>query len=322
MDALLLALRATAEPSRLRLLALAASGDFCVSEFSEILGQSQPRISRHLRLLHEAGLLERLREGVNAWYTCAPGESGTLVRDILARVPPEDPLLAADRRLAARVLAERARVASDSFRRQGADWDEMRALDLPAARVETALLDLLHPGRIGRLLDIGTGTGRLLEVLAPRVEQALGVDASKAMLALARARLARADLSHCAVRQADMYRLPFADATFDAAILQMVLHHADDPAQALAEAARILAPDGLIVVVDLAQHDRSDVLARLAHRHAGFSDTEMVRMLRQVGLHAGTATRVPGPMEIRLWPAHPLRTAARAAVPQPSLSVA
>lgn len=303
MEHLLLALRAAAEPTRLRLLALAAGGAFCVSEFSEILGQSQPRISRHLRLLQEAGLLERLREGVNAWFTLAGGAQGALGRALLARIPEDDAILAADRRLAARVLAERARVASDSFRRQGADWDEMRALDLPAAAVEAALLDLLPGDGIGRLLDIGTGTGRLLEVLAPRVDSALGVDASKAMLALARARLARAGLSHCAVRLADMYRLPFGAAEFDVAVLQMVLHHADEPAQVLAEAARVLRPGGTLLVADLARHDRGEIAAKFAHRHPGFADADMARMLRAAGLRPAASVRIAGPLEIRLWPA-------------------
>lgn len=322
MDQLLLALRAAAEPTRLRLLALAAGGAFCVCEFSEVLGQSQPRISRHLRLLQEAGLLERLREGVNAWFALAGGPKGALVRDLIGRIPPDDATLAADHRLAARVLAERARVASNSFRRQGADWDEMRALDLPAAAVEAALLGMLPEQGIGRLLDIGTGTGRLLEVLAPRVSTALGVDASKAMLALARARLARAGLSHCTVRLADMYRLPFTNASFDLAVLQMVLHHADDPAQVLTEAARILRPGGKLLVVDLAKHNHSEISARLAHRRPGFSGPEMVRLLQAADLHAEPAIRVPGTLEIRLWAARNTTNASDCNNARPDLSIA
>ncbi len=300
MDRLLPALRACAEPTRLRLLALAARGAFCVVELTEILGQSQPRLSRHLKLLCDAGMLERVREGANVWFGLPP-DAG-LVHDVLARIPDDDPVLAADRRAAARVLAERARVASESFRRQGADWDEMRALGLPAAAVEAALLVLLPAPRLGRVLDIGTGTGRLLELLGPRVSSGLGIDASRAMLALARARLAKPGLGHLSVRQADMYRLPLAQR-FDVVVLQMVLHYAEDPAAVLAEAARVLAPGGQLIVVDLTAHDRADLSERLAHRWPGFADTAMTRLLQGLGLRTGPPASVPGPLEVRLWPA-------------------
>src|SRR5450432_1471150 len=146
MDRLLASLRAAAEPTRLRLLALAGRGAFCVSEFTEILGQSQPRLSRHLKLLCDCGLLDRVREGANVWFALPPGDDGALPRELVARLPEDDPTREADRRQAARVLAERARVASETFRRTGADWDEMRALDLPAPAVEAALLSLMPPG--------------------------------------------------------------------------------------------------------------------------------------------------------------------------------
>ena len=303
MDQLLAALRACAEQTRLRILALAARGSFCVMEFTEILGQSQPRLSRHLRLLGEAGLLEREREGANVWFALPPPETpgGSLARAVLERLRDDDATLAADRRQAARVLAERARQASESFRRKGADWDEMRALDLPAAAVEAALLALLPDHGLGRLLDIGTGTGRLLEVLAPRVTAGLGVDASRSMLALARARLARPGLTHCAVRLADMYRLPLADAGFDLVVLQMVLHYAEDPPGVLAEAARVLRPGGRLVVVDLAAHGRTDVMTRLAHRWPGFDDAAMRGLFNQAGLAPAPALAVPGSLDVRLW---------------------
>ncbi len=309
MESLLTALRACAEPTRLRLLALAARGSFCVMDFTDILAQSQPRLSRHLRLLHEAGLLVRVREGANVWLAL-PGpetEAGSLVRDLLDRLGEYDPVLAADRREAARVLAERARVASETFRRGGADWDEMRALGLPAATVEAALLDLL-PADAGRLLDIGTGTGRLLELLAPRAVIAVGVDASRAMLALARARLsrpqqARSGLGHCSVRLGDMYRLPWPDAAFDTVLLQMVLHHAEDPASVLIEATRVLRPGGTLVAVDLAAHADADAVQRLAHRWPGFTEAQMRQHMTAAGLVQGAVADVPGRLDIRLWSA-------------------
>ncbi len=302
MKELLAQLRAAAEPTRLRLLALCARGAFCVSDLCDVLGQSQPRLSRHLKLLVEAGLLERIPEGSNAYFQVPPGAE--VARVILARLPEADPMLAADRRQAVRLAAERAREASDSFRRDGADWDETRALGLPAAAIEAALLGAL-PERVGRLLDIGTGTGRLLEIAAPRVESALGVDASREMLALARARLAERGLAgRCAVRQADMYRLPLADAAFDAVALQMVLHYAEDPAAALAEAARVLKPGGSLLVVDLASHGRAELLERHKHRWPGFDDAALAGWLGEAGCALGHPMTVEGgPLPVRLWPA-------------------
>jgi ArsR family transcriptional regulator len=303
MEQLLAALRAAAEPTRLRLLALAAAGPFCVMEFTEILGQSQPRLSRHLKLLCEAGLLERLREGANVWFAVPSDRLGALVRDLLARLPAQDAVLETDRRQAARVLAERARIASESFHRQGADWDEMRALELPAPDVEAALLAHVPEHGVDRLLDIGTGTGRVLELLAPRIRHGLGVDASKAMLALARARLARAGLSHCSVRLADMYRLPLADHAVDMVVLQMVLHYAEQPESVIAEAARVLRPGGTLLVVDLLAHGRTDLTGRLAHRWPGFSDHALHRLMVGAGLEPGDPVRVPAALPIGIWPA-------------------
>jgi len=313
METLLTSLRAAAEPTRLRLLALAQRGAFCVMDFTEILGQSQPRLSRHLKLLCETGLLERVREGSNVWFTLPPGDAGALPRDLIARLPAEDPVLDADRRQAARVLAERARVASESFRQKGADWDEMRALGLPAQAVEDALLSLVAEGAGGALLDIGTGTGRVLELLAPRVRQALGVDASRSMLALARARLAGPAFAHCSVRLADMYRLPLASTSFDTVVLQMVLHHAEDPGLALAEAVRVLRPGGRLLLIDLAEHDRKDLTDRLAHRWPGFPDEAVTALFGALAMTPGVPVTIPGPLPVRIWPA----TAPVAAAAQP-----
>jgi SAM-dependent methyltransferase len=313
MDELLAQLRAAAEPTRLRLLALCSHGAFCVSDLCDLLGQSQPRLSRHLKLLVEAGLLERLPEGVNVYFQVPAGAE--LVRSLLARLPEDDQVLAADRRQAVRLAAERAREASAAFQRDGADWDEMRALGLPAGEIEAALVRLLPP-QIPALLDIGTGTGRLLELTASRTQRALGVDASRPMLALARARLAERGLAaRCAVRQADMYRLPLADAEFDVVTLQMVLHYADDPAAALAEAARVLRPNGLLLVVDLAPHERAELLARSAHRWPGFDDAALAGWLGAAGCAAQPSVAVAGALEVRIWPARRLPGMVVAAAP-------
>jgi ArsR family transcriptional regulator len=309
MQSLLALLRASAEPTRLRLLALIAGGPFCVTELTEILGQSQPRLSRHLRLLCDCGLLARTREGANVWFALAEGPNAALARDILARLPADDAELAGDRRRAARVLAERARAASEKFRRQGIEWDETGALDLPVAALEQALLAALPAGDLGHLLDIGTGTGRLLEILAPRITAGLGIDASAAMLALARARLARARITHCRVRRADLYRLPLGDGGFDLVVMQMVLHYAEDPRAALAEAARMLRPGGRFLLIDLAAHHRADLLTRLAHRWPGFSETAIADMLHAAGLALATAQSLDLALTVRLWTARPMAAA-------------
>jgi ArsR family transcriptional regulator len=179
----------------------------------------------------------------------------------------------------------------------------MRALDLPAAAVEAALLSLVPGGDAGRLLDVGTGTGRVLELLASRISLGVGVDASKAMLALARSRLARAGLTHCSVRLADMYRLQLPESSFDLAVMQMVLHYAEDPPGVLAEVSRALRPGGRLIVVDLAEHGRDDLLTRLAHRWPGFSDDAMRGLLEGAGMQQGVPLTIDGPLAIRLWPA-------------------
>ncbi|ONG56870.1 SAM-dependent methyltransferase [Pseudoroseomonas deserti] len=321
MEPLLAQLRAAAEPTRLRLLALCARGAFCVTELCAILGQSQPRLSRHLKLLVEAGLLERLPEGANVYFQLPP--DADLARLMLARLPEDDLTIAADRRAAARIAADRARAASEAFRRDGADWDEMRALELPSPAIEAALLAQVEAhfgaGRLGRIADIGTGTGRLLELLAPRAEALLGLDASREMLALARARLGERGIANASVRLADMYRLPLPDGGFDAATLQMVLHYAEDPAAALAEAARLLRPEGLLLVVDLAPHVRAELLSGFAHRWPGFDDAAMAGWMGAAGCAPLPPVTLDGPLPVKLWPARRLAVPV-VALPEPALT--
>ena len=302
MEQLLTSLRALAEPTRLRLLALAARGGFCVVDFTEILDQSQPRLSRHLKLLCDAGLLTRLREGANVWFTLPDDDQGALVRGLLARLPEDDPELAADRRQAARVLAERARNASEAFAQDPAAWDEMRTIcrdhdGRPAEAAEAALLALL-PRPAGRLLDLGTGTGWLLTRAAPLIKSGLGVDASRTMLSLARTRLADAGFGHCSVRLGDMYRLPLPDASFDAVSLCMVLHHAEDPLEVLREAARVLRPGGRVLIAELDHYTDPALIEPLSHRWPGFSAAELERMLGAAGLRPLPLQRIPAPIDL------------------------
>jgi ArsR family transcriptional regulator len=303
MEELLAALTAAADPTRLRLLALAGIGAFCVSDFCEILGQSQPRLSRHLKLLCDAGFLARAKEGTQVWFTLAQNAKIALAREVLAQMPADDTALEADRRGAARVLAERARAATAQFTAAGADWDEMRALGLPAARVEERLLARLcpHGEALGRMLDIGTGTGRMLEVFAPNIAAGLGVDASRAMLALARVRLAQPAFSQIAVNLADMYALPLPAQSFDLVMLHMVLHFAVNPAQVLAEAARVLAPNGKLVIVDLAAHGDTLLAEKYFHRHLGFADNTIDGLLAAQNLRLHQSDHIDAVFPIKIW---------------------
>jgi len=299
MDEVLAALRALAEPTRLRLVALSAHGEWGLSDLVDILGTSQPGLSRHLKLLAEAGVIERSREGAHLIVRLATaGPGAALGQAALAQLPDDDPLLAGDRRRAAAIRAARARAASEAFRADPAAWDELRALGLPAEVIETRLLAALPPGRLGRLLDLGTGSGRLLELLAPRADSATGVDLSRDMLAAARARLGAAGLGRTALRQADASRLPFPAESFDTVTLSMLLHHVDDPAAVLSEAARVLAPGGTLALIDLAPHADDAALRRHAHRWPGFAASRLSAWLREAGLEPASFVTVPGALSV------------------------
>lgn len=295
LDRVLHALRAAAEPSRLRLLAICAQGEWTVSELVQVMAQSQPRISRHLKVLAEAGLLHRFREGGWVFYRrTADGEGARLARALGGLLPEDDPQLRLDRQRLAAVREARRRQAEHWFDSRAKDWDSERDLAVDGARVETELTRLFADERAGSLLDIGTGTGRILQVLAPHVASGLGIDLSRDMLALARANLDRHEAGNCQVRQGDMYGLPVPDASFSAVVLHQVLHFSDDPAAVLAEARRVLEPGGRLVVVDLAQHDREDLRTERRHRRLGFAEAEMAGWLEALGLVQEPPVRLEG----------------------------
>ncbi len=303
MDELLAGLRAVAETTRLRLLLLCARGELTVSEMTEILGQSQPRVSRHLKLMCDGGLLDRFREGAFVFYRLAQGTAGgELARRLLDLMPASDPMLALDAERLDTVKRQRAETASAYFRANAEQWDRIRSLYVDEEEVEAAVARHLPPGEIGDLLDIGTGTGRLLEVLGPRVHSALGVDLSLEMLAVARVNLERAGLRHCSIRRADMYQLPLPGASFDAVVIHQVLHYADRPAQAVAEAARVLRPGGTMVIVDFAPHELEYLRADHAHRRLGFAPAEITDWCRDAGLLPEPVIDLPGdPLTVSLW---------------------
>lgn len=285
LDTILSGLEAAGEPTRLRLLALLCEADLTVSELVTILGQSQPRISRHLKLLVDAGLAERHREGAWAFFHIADRTpAADLARDIVRRIDPGDATLAGDRARLAEVRRVRSEQAAAYFAARAKDWDHIRALHVSEANVERAIREIVGTRPLHAVLDLGTGTGRMLELLAPVAERAVGVDQSPAMLNLARTRLEREGLRNVQLRQGDIYALPVERDGYDLVIVHQVLHYLDDPSRALREAARTLRPGGRLVVVDFAPHTHELLREQHAHRRLGFAREEVDGFLREAGL--------------------------------------
>jgi len=306
MEHLLAALRAVAEPTRLRLVILCARGELTVTELTQILGQSQPRVSRHLKLLCEAGLLDRFREGSWVFYRLSQsGPASALARQLVAACDDNDPTIGLDLQRLVTIKQQRADLASAYFRENADQWDRIRSLYVDEREVEAALVEIIAVADARDLLDIGTGTGRMLEILAPRVEHALGIDQSREMLSIARVNLARAGLENGSVRLGDMYQLALPDSSFDAVVIHQVLHYADRPAAAIAEAARVLRPNGVLLLVDFAPHELEFLREEHAHRRLGFSDAEVAEWCRAAGLDPTPSRHLAGePLTVVIWAAH------------------
>ncbi len=319
-------LRAAGDPTRLRLLLLLRQAELTVSELIEIVGQSQPRVSRHLKLLGEAGLLERFKEGSWVFYRAADRGAGAELGSTLAALA--DPAaLERDCARLAQVRETRAAAAADYFKANAAEWERIRALHAPEKDVEAAILRQLAGRKIDNLLDAGTGTGRMLELLAPGARRAVGVDVSPEMLAIARDRLLRENIPHAQVRLADTYRLPFATGDaghgFDVVLFHQVLHYLDDPGQAVAEAARVMTPGGSLLIADFAPHALEFLREEYAHRRLGFSDREVEGWFAAAGLKPGARETIAPPkkedaggekLTVKLW----LATAKAGANSQPA----
>jgi ubiquinone/menaquinone biosynthesis C-methylase UbiE len=305
METLLNGLRAAAEATRLRILALCAGDELTVTDLTQILGQSQPRVSRHLKLLVDAGLLIRYREGNWTFYRVAPsGEAGAVARRIVAMISEDDPIRLLDAERMRDIRRQRAEAAARYFERNAGHWDAIRSLHVDEAKVEQALLGRVPPETFRSLADIGTGTGRILELLAPRVEHAVGIDLSREMLAVARDRLGFAARLNCSLRHGDMYNLPLPSRSVDLVTVHQVLHYASTPDRVLAEAARILRPGGRLVVVDFARHDLEYLREEHAHRRLGFGEEEVQQWLDAAGLACTDVQRLAGdPLTVVIWTA-------------------
>ena len=301
--------RALADPSRLRIVQLLRAMELSVGEIAQVLGQSQPRVSRHIKVLVDAGLALKRREGSSIFLTPAPSPFAVPLFNLLD-AEGEDHWTEADRVRLAAVRADRAAAAERWFAAHAGEWDKIRSLHVPEAEVEAAMAELLGP-RLGRLIDVGTGTGRILELLGPSAAQAVGIDRSPEMLRIARAKL---DGLPYELRQGDITALQQADGSADTITLHQVLHFLPAPQAAIAECARLLADSGKLLIVDFAPHEREELRDQHAHARLGFSDEQVAGWLAAAGL-TPTATRTleGGALTIKLWLAE-RRAAAKAKV--------
>lgn len=307
MDHLLSVLRAAGEPTRLRILAILALGELTVSELTQVLLQSQPRISRHLKLLADAGLIVRYPEGSWVFYRLdESAQLGDLLAEIIGSLPQGDHELQRDRERLAEVRAERAERAQAYFAANATQWDSLRANHIPETAIEERMGELIGGREIDLLVDLGTGTGRMLEIFGTRATRAVGFDISTDMLTIARAKLDELAAENCQVRQGDCANVPLEDNVADIVILHQVLHFLDDPQRAVNEAARITRPGGFVLIADFGPHEMEDLRNEHAHRRLGFADEEMNHMLRAAGLFAAagdTLTAQNTPLTVAMWQA-------------------
>ncbi|MCB2078891.1 MAG: metalloregulator ArsR/SmtB family transcription factor [Novosphingobium sp.] len=306
-------LRALADPTRLRIMRLLAHMELAVGELAQVLGQSQPRVSRHVRILCDAGLAERRKEGSWVFVRSAIGVGhapplASAAAALLEAAERDDAAFSArcseDRRNLAAIRAARMATAETYFARHAEEWDTLRSLHTPDEPVEKALRKALDGSSIGRFLDIGTGTGRMAELFAPEAEHVTAIDKSPEMLRMARARLQQFPAEMIDLVQGDFGDLPFGDAQFDTVLFHQVLHYAQQPETVLAEAARVTRANGRIAIVDFAAHDREELRTAHAHARLGFSDEQMLAALSNAGFAATSPIALPGtPLTVKIWTA-------------------
>ncbi|MDO8323618.1 MAG: metalloregulator ArsR/SmtB family transcription factor [Phenylobacterium sp.] len=311
-------LRAAGEPTRLRILALLSHEELAVLELCKVLDQSQPRVSRHLKLLAEAGLVERFPDGAWVFYRLvAGGLARRLADETLAVVDLADPILARDAERLQAVRAERSTEAGEYFARNAARWDEIRSLYVSETDVEAAVLEAAGPGPFKRLVDLGSGTGRMLTLLGPHAQAAVGLDLSQQMLNIARRHVADAGLERCELRHGDIFGTRLPGQSADLVVVHQVLHYLGDPAAAVREAARLVAEDGRLIIVDFAPHSLEFLREQHQHRRLGFAEAEMERWLNEAGLTKVRAAALPPArgegLTVKIWTAERVRKAVRSA---------
>jgi ubiquinone/menaquinone biosynthesis C-methylase UbiE len=303
MEHIISALKAVSDPTRLRLLSLVSRSELAVTDLTWIVRQSQPRVSRHLKILTEAGLLERHKEGSWVYYRLAEtGEAGAFLPALVHTIDAAWPDVARDLERLEEIRKGRVADAQRYFDSHASEWDDIRALYVAEDQIEQEILRILSARPIAALLDVGTGTGRILEILAPHIKRGVGIDNSREMLALARSRLDAKSLQHCQVRQGDMYDLPKENAGFDVITFHQVLHFAENPKAAISEAARALSPGGRLLVADFAPHTHEELRTQFAHRRLGFADEQMSDYLQSAGLKEHPVSHLQGgPLAVSVW---------------------
>ena len=303
-DALPLADRfqALADPTRLRIVALLRIMELSVGELAQVLGQSQPRVSRHLKILGDAGVLDRRKEGSWVFVALAGPERTQPLFALLDSWADEatTALFETDAARTQSIRAERAEAANRYFASHAEVWDQIRSLHVAESDVERAIERSLGRKSLGRLVDVGTGTGRMIELFAGRASHAIGIDRSSEMLRLARVKLEAAGIPSI-LRQGDMYALPLADGSADSIIIHQVLHYAHSPATAIAEAARVLSPGGMLLVIDFAAHEREELRSTDAHIRLGFEDEAMAGWFALAGLTVDRVEHLKGELTVTLW---------------------
>ena len=307
LDVMVDILKATAESSRLRILLLLSRGDLTVSDITEVLGQSQPRVSRHLKLLLEARLISRYQEGSWAYFRLADENvAQETVQGIVARLDPLDASVERDLERLAAVKQRRQEKALGYFSANAASWDHIRSLHVPDTAVEAAMKRVVGARPFQAMLDLGTGTGRLLEIFAPLYRRGIGIDQSREMLAVARANLDKAGITNAQVRQGDIYAPPVERDSFDLIAIHQVLHYLEDPGRAIREAAKLLRPSGRLMIVDFAPHQLEFLRDEHAHLRLGFSDRQIGDWLADADLECKeTLAFQPGgekpQLTVKLW---------------------
>ncbi len=296
-------LKAAGEPTRLRLMGLCAYGELSVSELTDIVGQSQPRVSRHLKMLVEAGLLERFREGAMVFYRlCERGTLGEFAKTIIDMLPDHDLELVRDVSRLQQVKVQRAERAKHYFSKNADRWNEIRSLHVCERDVEQALLSVIGQESIDEFLDIGTGTGRVLVLVAAQIGRGMGLDINQEMLTVARSSFEEEGLRNVHVRKGDMYNMPIEDSSFDVATLHLVLHYSVDAERVIAEASRVLKPGGRLIIVDFSSHHQEHLRHEHQHYRLGFSDSEIIGLLDNNGLLCSEIVTLEGdPLTVKIW---------------------